>query len=266
MDVLKRHELEQFSSYLEKRLGEKSVKMYVYALGRWFNTMNGAVLVPQAAQEYIDSLGERLAPSTVGWHAHAIMRYFRWKGIHVKLDCPTVRLKEPEYLSVDDVKRVINSCRTLLEMVLVVVLFDTAVRISELLNLKMHDIDWDSGFLTVRRKGGRVNLVNISPKALTVLMEWVNKRIVKPNDPAGEYVLLGLGYQDAWRMIRKVGVRAKINVHPHVFRHSRAIQLLMEDVELNVVKDHLGHVNIATTANIYGRLKAVDVKKKLKDW
>lgn len=255
-------DLIMFESYLnDKKMDPSSIMLYRNAVARWFSTLNGFEPTERLAQAYVDKLARTRSASTANLNAHAIMKYFKWKGKTVELECPSIPAPNPDYLSMDQVYALMNACTSLLEEVLIIVLFDTGVRISELLNLKVSGIDWRNSFITVTRKGGRVEIVNISSKALAVLAKWIGMRAADD-----ERVLMGLTYHEAWRTIKKVGKRTGINIHPHMLRHSRAVQLLLDGAEMNIVKEHLGHVNIATTINIYGKLRAIDVKGKLKPW
>ncbi|GAI33032.1 unnamed protein product, partial [marine sediment metagenome] len=138
-------ELGRFKSYLSDRVQPGTVNLYMSALHTWLaniGSVNGDSLSPEAAQSYIDLLAKSgKSPSTIGIKAHAIMRFFRWRNQEIHLDCPTIRTREPEYLNMQEFKTVVAACRTQLEKTLVVVLFDTAVRISELLNLELDDVD-----------------------------------------------------------------------------------------------------------------------------
>ncbi len=260
--MINTHELEQFREYLSDRVQPGTVGVYINALQMWFASNNGGVLTAVSAQAYVDSLAKAgKSPSTVSTRAHAIMRYFRWKGQDVRLDCPTIRIGEPEYLSMDELRIVIEASTSVLERTLVVVLFDTAVRISELLNLKLSDIDRDNKLIGVTRKGGRLEMVNISEKALSQLDVWLRARKFK-----SKMVFSGFDYYDAWRLVKKLGEKTGIKMHPHIFRHSRAIQMLLNGATLHDVQLHLGHASIITTANIYGRFKAVDVRKRIPAW
>ena len=255
-------ELTQFRDYLSLRVQPGTVAVYMNALQMWFASNNGGSQTAAAAQSYIDSLAKAgRAPSTISTRAHAIMRYFRWKGVEIHLDCPTIRIGEPDYLSMGQIMVVLQSCISNLEKVLVVVLFDTAVRISELLGLKLADIDRDNGLIGVTRKGGRLEMVNISDKALAELDVWLKVR--KSNS---KLVFMDLEYYDAWRTVKKLGERIGIKMHPHIFRHSRAVQMLLSGATLHDVQMHLGHRSITTTANIYGRFKAIDTKKRIPSW
>ncbi len=254
-------ELTKFRDYLSLRVQPGTVNVYMNALQMWFAS-NGEGETPASAQSYIDMLAkDGKSPSTVSTRAHAIMRYFRWKGMTIRLDCPTIRIGEPEYLSMKEFGIVLEACKSSLEKVLVVVLFDTAVRISELLNLDMDDIDRENGFIGVTRKGGRLEMVNISDKALAELDAWIKVRKSR-----SKRVFMDLEYYDTWKIIKKLGERTGIKMHPHILRHSRAIQMLMNGATLHDVQLHLGHKSSVTTTNIYGRFKAIDTKKRIPSW
>ncbi len=254
-------ELTEFRGYLEDRVSPGTVRVYIDALRHWFASLNGTNPSPKAAQAYVDTMAKRKSASTVGVRAHAIMRWFRWKSIQVRLDCPTIRLGEIEYLTLPEINKVLDASTTVLEQTLITVLFDTAVRISELLNIELDDINWSNGLISVVRKGGRKEEVNISSKGIVALKEWLDARGSK-----SKKVFMGLSYYDAWTIIRVVGKRAGIPLHPHIFRHSRAIQMLMNGAELHTVQQHLGHKSITTTANLYGRFKAVHLKELVPAW
>jgi integrase len=253
-----------FESYLKTRIDESSAKMYRNAVAKWLNEDHVDPHTQRDAQAYVDGYAKTHAPATANIVAHAILRWFRWKGHPIELEMQSVSAPKPDYRSMEQINILINACHTLLEKVLVIVLFDTAVRISELLNLKIDGINWEQGFISVIRKGGRPDQVNISPRALAVLRGWVNSRA--GGGESDERVFMGLTYHDAWRIIRNVGLRAGIAVHPHVFRHSRAIQMLKAGAKPYIVMQHLGHLRLATTMEIYGKFIVTDLKEEIPPW
>ena len=254
--------LDKFDAYLIDRVSITTHKVYMYAIKLWFNSLNGNKPSQATAQAYIDRITkEGKSASTASLRGHAIMRWFRWKGKPITLDCPTIRIGEPHYLVMDQIDKLLAVCTTVLERTFIIVLFDTAVRISELLNLELDDIYWAKGLITVTRKGGRKEEVNISDKAADVLREWLDVRASK-----SKRVFMDISYYDAWTILKAVGRRAGIKVHPHIFRHSRAIHMLRSGASVYTVKDHLGHKNIATTINIYGRFMAVHLKELIPTW
>jgi len=256
-------ELNQFTEYMTGRVSDSTLRVYTHALKQFFTRVNGNVLTPELAQTYVDSLTKLgKSPSTVGLRAHAIMSFFRWKKTEIHLDCPTIKVRKPEYLKPFEIERTIEACRTQLEKTIVVMLYDTAVRISELLNLTTDDIDWNAKTITVVRKGGRITEVNVSTKALKELRNWLNVR-----QSASKRVFLDLDYFTVWGIIKNIGKRAGFpNVHPHVFRHSRAISMLKSNAKPYVVQQHLGHRSIATTLDIYSMFLATDLREEIPEW
>lgn len=257
-------EISRFGAYLTERVSPGTVGVYLHSLRLWFESLDGVKPSKEAAQSYLDRLtASGISPSTVNLRAHAIIRWFKWKERPITLDCPTIRYKDPEYLMIEEIEKLIEGSSTMFEEVLVVVLFDTAVRINELLGLGVDDIDWANGFISVVSKGGqgRKEQVNISEKGLKALENWLEARTED-----SKRVFMDIDYNYAWRTIKKLGKRVGLEVHPHTFRHSRAIHMIMNGSELHTVKEHLRHRNIATTINIYGRFKAVHLKKLVPTW
>jgi integrase/recombinase XerD len=175
-------------------------------------------------------------------------RWHRWKGESVDLEYPSVVVGKPKYLSVEEIEDLLEKCVTPLERVLVYVLFDTAVRISELVNITLSDIDWKQGLLAVTRKGGRRGEVVMQKESIEAIRDWLSAR--KSDD---ERVFMDIDHHTARIVVRKVGKRAGLHITPHMFRHSRAVQMLMAGADPFVVQQHLGHLDIRTTLNIYGQ-------------
>ena len=257
------HSIQQYSDYMKGRVRPSTLRVYVNALKLFFVNVNGNPLTATLVQKYFDTLTKSgKSPSTVSLRAHAVMSFFKWQRVNMHIDCPAITMKKPEYLKMDEVERVIAACKTQLEKTVIVMLFDTAVRISELLNLTMDDIDWQHKTITVTRKGGRETEVNVSDKALAELKTWLNMRREK-----SDRVFMDLDYYTAWGMIKTVGRRAGIgNTHPHIFRHSRAISMLKSGAKPYVVQQHLGHRSIATTMDIYGAFLAADLREEIPEW
>ena len=255
-------QLAKFREYVEERSSTGTARVYAYAIAEWFNFLDGNTPSASNAQDYIKLLSKQgKSASTVAMRGHAIIRWFKWRKKTVSLELPTIRMGEPKYMSLQDIEKLLANCKTPLERVLVTVLFDTAVRIAELLNLNKDDIDWALRLITVTRKGGRRQEVNISDKALDAVADWLDRRSMN-----SKRVFMDITYLDAWRTIKVIGVRAGMKVNPHLFRHSRAIHMLRSGRSLHDVQQHLGHKSITTTANIYGQFTALDLKERIPAW
>lgn len=222
--------------------------------------LNG-LLNAKTAQAYINMLtNSGKATNTVATRGHAIMRYLKWKGVNSRLDIPTITMKQPEYLTFEQFENVLANCNTPLEEAVITVLFDTAIRINELLNLETKQINYKDGIITVVRKGGRTDEVNISDKALTAIKKWLASRKYSSSK------IFNIEYHTVWKLVKKIGKRAGINLHPHMLRHSRARHMLSLGTPPHIVQQHLGHRNISTTLNVYGRFTAGQIKKDIPEW
>lgn len=134
-------------------------------------------------------------------------------------------------------------------------LYATGTRVSELVSLKMGNINWQAGYLIVVGKGNKERVVPIGQTALDCLNRYVaearNKLTRKGSintlfvNRSGE----GLTRQGFWKIVkkyvRKAGLQKK--VYPHTFRHSFATHLLEGGADLRSVQVMLGHADISTT-------------------
>jgi len=255
-------DIEGFLGYLKQRVSRNTQEAYSFAILRWSIWLNGREPSEELAQEYIDFLIKKgYANNSVLIKANAIKRYFKWKRTPIILDCPRMEFGNICYLNKDQLASFISVCSNPLEKVLVYLLMDTGCRKSELLELKLSDIDWNNSIITVTRKGGRIGRVNLSDKGLGALEEWL--KIRKFNS---KKVFNGLSSYEAWKIIHRIGRRINIRAFPHIFRHTRAVQLLQGGADMHTVQLHLGHQRIGTTMDIYGRILPEDYKNKLIPW
>lgn len=152
------------------------------------------------------------------------------------------------------------------------VLYGTGIRASELIGLKLDDVNMDSGFIRCMGKGSKERIVPAGRPALDAIRLYLNlsrKRLLKKK--ASDVLFLdrkglALTRQGLWfivkKYVRKTGVRGSSS--PHTFRHSFATHLLEKGADLRSVQEMLGHANIATT-QIYTNVSRDRLKKVYKD-
>jgi integrase/recombinase XerD len=141
------------------------------------------------------------------------------------------------------------------------VLYGTGVRISELVGLRLGDIDLESGLLRAFGKGSKERVVPLGRHAVAALSAWlgpggrpalVPQRWARRGD--AEAVFLNrrggrLTRQGAWLVVKHWGSEAGIadKLTPHVLRHSCATHMLDHGADLRAVQEMLGHASVSTT-------------------
>jgi integrase len=145
---------------------------------------------------------------------------------------------------------------------MLLIAFRHGLRVSELINLRMADLDLDTGRLFVRRLKGSLSTSHpLEGDEIRALRAWSRLRINAPccNSPLVFVSERGPMTRQAFNYIcAKIGKRAKlsINVHPHILRHSCGFALANKGCDTRLVQDYLGHRNITHT-QIYTRTAAV---------
>ena len=136
------------------------------------------------------------------------------------------------------------------------------LRVSELINLRMADVDLDTGHLFVRRlKGSLSSSHPLGGDEIRSLRRWLRKRVNAPccNSPLVFLSERGPMTRQAFNYVcAEVGKRAglTIKVHPHMLRHSCGYALANKGKDTRLLQDYLGHRNITHTT-IYTRTAAV---------
>jgi site-specific recombinase XerD len=124
------------------------------------------------------------------------------------------------------------------------------LRLAELANLRVEDWDRDRDLLTVAGKGRRTRVLPLAGEALHELRGWVDyglRATSGPMWPSPERPGEPLGAGWVGRRITAVGAAAGYTVHPHLFRHTAASDMIEEGFDLAVVQELLGHASLAST-------------------
>ncbi len=216
----------------------------------------------EMAQQFIVEKMEKSKKSTVVRHGYALRKYLEWLGENSSLLLPTADRQLPDYLTEEELNKVLETVRTPLEKAIVMVLVDSGLRIDELLRLTPADIDWRDGFIFAHReKTGMHSWIPIGEKALAVLKEYITWKGIKRSKER----LFPYTYWDIWRWLKELGKLAGLDnrLHPHILRHTAAVLRRMQGQSLEDLKELLGHKNIGSTM-IYASLKSKELKERIK--
>ncbi|GIP02242.1 MULTISPECIES: site-specific tyrosine recombinase [Bacillales] len=176
------------------------------------------------------------------------------------LDNPKPERKPPKSLTVEQVDKLLSAPdsgtpqgardKAMLEL-----LYASGIKVSELVNLSIHDIHLEMRFLRCAVSGGKERILPITPIAAESVAFYVRDMRDKLMRDAGEDALflnsLGtrLTRQGFWKIIKKYGKLADIDedITPHTLRHSFAMHLLGNGADLRSVQEMLGHSALSTT-------------------
>lgn len=225
-------------------------------------------VTPSTVRKFVDMLdkGGR-KPATIARKLSSLKQFFRYlKDIGIVRENPAVSMAaprimryHPHYLSpgeIDSILKAIDTStdsgkrdRAILEL-----LYGSGLRVSELINLRMVDIEFEAGFIRVLGKGDKERLVpmgDFSSEALKTYLEVRDRK--KPTQQSNVLFINKIGRAfsrvSLWKIVRAAVVRAGITkrVTPHTFRHSFATHMLEGGADLRVVQEMLGHADISTT-------------------
>ena len=158
------------------------------------------------------------------------------------IDRPRIKQQEIKYLKHNQVLRLIDSIEDQRDKLIVRTIYATGVRVSELCNINIEDIDFDEHTIKIRGKGDKTRLVFVDQDTLDEILRFIGNRIVGP---------LFIGQQGkhiSSRAIQHIFKHyAPSGITPHKIRHSYASELYRRSKNLRVVQENLGHTSIKTT-------------------
>jgi integrase/recombinase XerD len=193
------------------------------------------------------------------------------------LESPKVRSSLPTYLRVEEIDKLLQAPNLatpigLRDRAMLEVLYSTGLRVSELLNLRISDIDMRIGCVRCIGKGDKERLVPIGRKAIEAVEQYLAQgrpKFARPSSPPPHnqvLLLTSIGRRlsrvGIWKILHDYGVRLGLRgrLTPHKMRHSFATHLLEGGADLRSVQLMLGHADISTT-QIYTHV----VEERLKE-
>lgn len=154
------------------------------------------------------------------------------------------------YLTEDELKRILDSIDTSTKkgrrnLTLITLLYDTAARASEIINLKVEDIHLEEKYIILTGKGNKQRVVSMMEQTKKLLVDYF-----KENNTQSGYLININGKKMNERFLRDIikninPLNRKIS--PHVFRHTRAVHLLDKGVNIMYIQELLGHTSVNTT-------------------
>lgn len=260
-----RNDLTQFTTFIRSRL---------------LDPVEPANITPSLLEAYVSDLhsgaGNTYAPSTIARKVAAVKSFFHFlvqrnviatdPSAHIA--SPKVKKQTPRILSRSEIELLLTAAaktgghRGQRDSALLTFLYATGLRVTEVVNVKLDDVDWEAGTVTCPGKGGRQRHVPLGA-AHSLMAEYLkNARPALAREVSPPMLFLNhrgqkLTRQGVWLIIKEAAKLAELSelVTPHTLRHSFAKHLLTSGESVRRVQELLGHANLSTT-QIYRALPA----------
>ena len=285
---MSRNSIESFIDYLsiERGLSPNTLQAYRRDLCQFRDWLKKEFLQVDSALigNYLATLREKGNKSrTLNRKLSVVRMFYKFLYTEGKIDhnpvegvsSPRLGRKIPSFLSEKEVEALLETPsvdeqygsrdRAILEVV-----YGAGLRISELINLNLTDLNLKGGWVKVLGKGSKERIVPLGREACRWVRIYLRKRRTETTDKLSLFCNRygkRLSRQACWKIIKKYSQKAGITkkISPHTLRHSFATHLLSRDADLRFVQELLGHTNISTT-QIYTHITQERLKKVYKKY
>ncbi len=282
----KRDLIREYLLYLqvEKGLAKNSVESYkrdLAKLGNWAekNNLDVVKLDKKDLREWlIDLSGEKLSENSKRRLISALRGFYKFLVFdgHIKknpaedLIAPSKGFYLPKFLNQNDIEKLLSAPdvsqeiglrnRAILEL-----MYACGLRVSEAVDLKLNDIEIDSGILTCTGKGNKMRKVPVGKSAVEWLKNYLVVRRRKENIEVNNLFVNSLGNpinrQTIFNFVKEYAEKCGLeDVSPHTLRHSFATHLIQNSADVRSVQQMLGHADISTT-QIYTHITDTHLRK-----
>jgi integrase/recombinase XerD len=287
--------LDQFLHYLivEKGLSRNTIEAYSHGLTRFLNHLRekGVQEIREVCKFHIRGFllalrGKNLNTKSIVRNLVAIRTFFRFliqEGVLEsnpveELESPQVAKTLPEILTLEEIEQILEQPnlqtplgtrdRAMLEM-----LYATGMRVSELTQLPIHQVNLEGGYVLLYGKGSKERIVPLGTEAMkwvTVYLKTARGILSKGKEDPSLFINRsgkGMSRQRFWKNLKDYARRAGLHkrITPHLLRHSFASHLLERGADLRSVQMMLGHADISTT-QIYTHVTGERLKKVHKQY
>ncbi len=271
---------------VERALSKNTIEAYendIFSFLEYLSSEMKIQEINQIKRTHISSFNRHLAasgisPVSIVRKIASIKGFFRYLCINsiieknpaLALNSPKISKKLPKVISIKEIEKLLSTHLSTTEKALFELFYATGLRVSELVNLEIKNVNLKSGFIKTMGKGSKERIIPIGSKAKNALKNYLKERELiiltsdygKKND---KYVFLRtngtkITRQYVYKFIHNLGKKIEKNISPHTIRHSFATHLLENGADLRVVQELLGHSSIVTT-QLYTHIS----KKRLRE-
>ena len=283
VDEIKNEYINKYLDYLkyEKKLSINTYKSYYYNLYQFELFINNKDILKITDNDIRDFLYQDGITSRTRAHYLTVIKsfynymvdnHYLDKNPSERIKLPKIEKKLPEYLTIEEVDRIMNINPTkptdYRNIAMLETIYACGLRVSELCELKINNIDFEECIIRVYGKGKKERIVPMNDNSINALKTYMDEyRLYLLKDKVSEYVFINnfgsrISRQGFFKILKKICDDNGINksVSPHTLRHSFATHLLNNGADIRVIQELLGHSNLTTT-QIYSHLVNEKVKE-----
>jgi len=264
-------EIKDYITYLkiERQLSPNTIDSYERDLEDFYKFTNKSYkfITKEDFINYITYLNKKISPRSINRHIVSIKNYYKFleRNNLIKsnpsLDITGLKTpkKMPRILSEDDINNLLDiplsDAYSYRNKAMLELMYSSGLRVSELLNLEVNNIDFNMNLVRVYGKGSKERIVPIDDIATTYLYEYINVyRNTLLKNKESDILFLNsrgdkLSRQGFFKILKEIaklkGIKKELS--PHTIRHSFATHLLNNGADLRSIQTMLGHENIETT-------------------
>ena len=278
--------IREYLSYVrvEKGLSKNSIESYERDLGklRAWSEKNGFDMVRLSRQdlrEWLRDLGRsKLAENSKRRMISAMRGFYKFLMIDGHIDhdpsedlvSPQKGFYLPKFLNTADIESLLSAPDVstengLRDKSILELMYASGLRVSEVVNLQLKDIELDAGILTCKGKGGKTRRVPVGSSAVEWMKSYLALRRKIENIEIQNLFVTALGRplnrQMIYLFIKEYAEKCGLeDVSPHTLRHSFATHLVQNSADIRSVQQMLGHADISTT-QIYTHMTDAHLRK-----
>jgi len=297
MDNSKHQVITDFLNYIKnvRRYSSHTIRSYCHDLEEYYSFCKDFNpeqeffhLDHTAIQSYLQHLTRKgLSARTLARRLASIKSLYKYMQINniVELNIarlvktPKINRKLPHYLSLKEAHNILqlptgNNEKALRDHLILELFYATGIRISELINIRMHDIRIEEGIIHILGKGSKERIVIMGDEATESLRSYlIVKNKINPRSDKNDYLFPGIRKNKSGK-IKAISQRKVFNIvkkylkvisndeklSPHSLRHTFATHMLDNGADLMAIKDMLGHNSLSST-QVYTHLQPEKIKK-----
>ncbi len=254
----------------------------IMQFSNYFEDQNKKIfdLTKEDMQEYINHLiSQGKSNSTISRSTASIKSLYRYllnknlveENIAESVVAPKVDRKEPMILTSSEIETLLeqpdlSELKGQRDKAMLEILYATGIRVTELISLKLEDINLTNGYIKVKKKNSErhIPLGNLSLKCLKEYINKVRPLLIRTEEEKTLFINTNgqkMTRQGYWKILKQYKEQAKIEkeITPHTIRHSFAVHMLQNGAEIKTVQELLGHTDVASTM-MYTQMSNLDLK------